>query len=346
MNTFVFGGSPDALAGQQNFYDQTNIELAQKERDLQQRQIDEAQRQQAQADEQAQAQDPADAQFRFQAQQEAAANAENQYRFNLGRQDEQAANAESKRQFDTQTALTKQQIAAQTGGADYSEAYNAIANGDVVTPDDLAKSFPSLTPIQKQRAAMYLQQKKTRDVQDYQQIAAGAAAATGAVRPPTTQTVTKGGWFSSPTTNTVPAVNLTEDQAMASLASMKQFAKVLPHLVWNEEDQKFEPAIKPPAGFVFPGLAVPPPSMTVPAPVAPGTPPSAPPFQFSPGVTNMAASTPTRVQIGQTPVNAPAPTPPTGPKQLNEDMARIFLQQAGGDKNKARAMAKAAGYTW
>lgn len=46
-----------------------------------------------------------------------------------------------------------------------------------------------------------------------------------------------------------------------------------------------------------------------------------------------------------TPAAAPAPAAPVG-KPLSKEQAALFLRQAGGDKDKARALAKQAGFTF
>jgi len=65
------------------------------------------------------------------------------------------------------------------------------------------------------------------------------------------------------------------------------------------------------------------------------------------GLAPTAGATQTSTAESQLPDFTGQPTTTNGqPKQLDPDTARQFLQQAGGDKNKARQMATQAGYTF
>lgn len=296
---FIFGSGLDQLAQQRNQADATNIGLAQSDQALRQRAIDVGQQRQMEA--QRQTADQQNQQFAFQAQQAAQqqADQENQFQFGLQRQDKAAATAEDTRRFNIGAAQTQQQIDASKGQNDYAEAVNAIENGDVTTTDDLDKSFKSLTPTQKQRAAMYLSMKTKKQGQDYQSVAAAAAAATGIVAPPFNPvTPPKAHWWSSAPEAPKPPAPLTEDEAMAKLAAVKPLAKFLPALTWDFQTQKFLPAIPKPEGWqpitgpvaqADAGGAITPP---------PGRPMAGPaPFAF-----NTAAPQPTTVTAGVQPL--------------------------------------------
>lgn len=249
MPGFIFGTNPDQLAQQRNVADQMNISLAQDQQRQAQDQINRQQAAQFEAARQRQAEQ--DSSFQFAANQAAQTKAdqENEFRFGLQRQDQAAATAEDTRRFNAQLELQKSQIAGTKGQTDYAEAINAIENGDVTTPADLAKSFSNLTPQQKQRAGMYLGGKNRRESQDYQSVVDAANAATGVVRPPDVTTTAKPHWWSSPVTTTTPAAKLTEDQAMAKLSGVKALQKFLPALTWDEDKQQFVPAVPKPDGW-------------------------------------------------------------------------------------------------
>jgi hypothetical protein len=300
---FIFGSNPDSLAQQRMGTDQMNIGFAERQQALAQSEQDRANQQQIDADNRAR--DEQAQEFQFGAQQAAQqkASAENDYRFNLGRQDEAAATAESKRRFDIGAKQTQQQIDASTGQSDYAEAVNAVENGDVTSLADLTKSFPKLTPSQQQRAAMYLTMKTRKQGQDYQSVMAAANAATGLVTPKPVTTTVKPHFWSSPVTTTTPATPLTEDEAFAKLATVKPLAKFLPALTWDEQSQKFLPAIPKPEGWQ--------PTQTSGSGTGPGTPPnaqaapaSAPaPFSFN----ATAAPQPTTVTSGTQPLSGGVP---------------------------------------
>jgi hypothetical protein len=288
---FIFGSGIDQVANQRNVADQQNIGLAQSDQAARQRAIDIGQQRQMQAQQEEQARQ--DAQFQFAQQQAAsqAADQKNDFRFNLGRQDEATARTEDTRRFNVGVDLQKQQIAAGKGQADYSEAINAIENGDVSKPEDLDKSFGGLSAIQKQRALMYLSMKSKKQTQDYQSVMAAANAATGTVAPVFTPvTPVKPHWWSSTPEAPKPPPPLTEDEAMAKLAAHKQFLKFIPALTFDEATQKFMPAIPKPEGWQ---------PTSGPAPVT--APPAAAPapggFAF-----NTATPQPTTVTAGTQPL--------------------------------------------
>ena len=321
---FIFGSNPDSLSQARTTADQQNIGLALSDQAARQRAIDVGQQRQIQQQQSDQARQ--DAQFQF-AQQQAAqqqsqqqANQENDFRFNIGRQDQAAADAESKRRFNIGAAQTQQQIDSTKGQNDYAEAVSAIENGDVTSLKDLTKSFPNLTPQQQQRGAMYLSMKSQKQGQDYQAVVSAADAATGLVAPKPTQQVIPPGtkwnpanWGASSTTNTIPPVPINEDQAFAALASnpkAKPLGKTLFALAWDDNAQRFVPAIPKPEGWA-PTQTLPPirpPSGAGPA--LPSMPPTAPnslapaPFAF-----NTAAPQPTTVTAGTQPLAGPSRAP-------------------------------------
>lgn len=287
---YIFASNPDALAGQKNFYDQTNIQLAERDRALRQQALDTYQQRQleaqARADQQAyQFQQLAlsqAAQAQNRADQQAAITAD-AYRFKLGREDTADANKESKRRFEAQMDLQKSQMDFGKAQNDYAQAYNDIQAGNIETAEDIGRLYPGLSTLDTARATAALTGKQKGEVAAYNQIASAAQAATGFIRSQTTpKPVTSGSlWWKK--TETPPAVQLDEEQAMNALAQNKNFAKALPHLSWDESTQSFMPNIpKPailssptptPAPTPSPALAIPPITpITIPS-VAPTTQP-------------------------------------------------------------------------
>jgi hypothetical protein len=317
---YVFGSGIDSVAQQKNYYDQMNVGLAQSDQAARQRAIDITQQRQLQT--QQQAQDQANAQYQFQQQQAAQQQADqtNDFRFNLGRQDEASARAEDTRRFNVQTQLQKDQLASTKGQNDYAEAVNAIENGDVNNPDDLAKSFPNLNAQQQTRASMYLTMKAKKQTQDYQAVQAAADAATGLVASKPVTTTAKPHFWSSPVTTTTPAAPLSEDEAFAKLAPIKPLAKFLPALTWDEAAQRFVPAMpkpewQPPGAMPGPVAQVSAGGPTLP----PGQPMAGPaPFQFNPSATPQ----PTAVTSGPQPL---APAPQAGRGSPNDPLG-LFSQ--------------------
>lgn len=83
---------------------------------------------------------------------------------------------------------------------------------------------------------------------------------------------------------------------------------------------------------------------TVEAPLVPPPPPTW--KDYLPGWLGGGSNQPPSMPSpSPTPGPTPVPTPPA-PKQLTADLARQYLQRAGGDKNKARALARQDGYTF
>lgn len=382
---YIFASDPNALAGQKNYYDQMNVNLAVRDQEARQRAIDTAQQQQVNANAANQAAQQQAYQF---AQQQRAAEADTAY--NRGVQSyqfgQQGKNEQERiREFNVGTDLQQQQIGAQKQAALYGEALQAVDAGDITTPDDIEKNYSTLAPDQKQRLNAYLTASTQRKGDQYQQALSAAAAATGAVVGSGTPAApaVPGAHFgnsATPAKPAVPAPTLTEDQAMAKLAGLKGFTKVMPLLSFDADEQKFVPNMKAPTPPS--ALTAPPPAPStalsnyafgptqtnagpanptmppVPAPVAPQaggivapTQTNAPRFQFggntnAPPQTNGVTLRPGNAGQFSPFHSVPVPGVNNQQKVVTREIGMQLLQRTGGDPVKARQLAQQMGYIW
>lgn len=294
---YIFASNPDALAGQRNFYDTTNIQMAQRDQALRQKAEDDARQsyifaQQQAHDDQVRAQQQAQ-QYQFAANQDARQaqrDATQAYQFGVGQKNLAAENVESKRRFDIGTGLTEKEIAAkgeqykyEKGQKDFSELATAIQNGEISDPIQIDTLFNNLDEQNRNRGKAYLNSKLNGLKDDWQTINQAALLATSIVAPKIEEPKPVSHMFGlySTTPKKPEQKNLDTGDAMKILASSnnKTLLQYQPLIQWNETDQKFEPITKPPtlgATNALPSRGAPV-TPTGPAPVPAGV---TPPFQF------------------------------------------------------------------
>ncbi len=216
--------------------------------------------------------------------------------------------------------LQREQMAAgksdQANKSGYSEMINAINGGVITDPSQLKTFAPNATDDEIQKANAYLTTALAGKTQNYDNLVGTANIATGYVNgiAPGTPAVAGAHWYNSDKP-AVAAGNYNEDQAFALAKQHKALdPRMLENLSWDAANQRFNPTIAPPAGYVPPrqrnaATAVSP--LTAP-PTAGWTPPPIPPT----GGTGNTGWTPpppgggTNTFAGMLGNSAPLPVPP------------------------------------
>lgn len=309
--SFIFASNPDALSSSRFNYDQSNIQMAERDRALRQKAIDEQNQQFfrnqelmradaiRQQDAEARAQE---GMFQFaQNQQAQNQNRQDQYfQFGVNRSDRAAQNLEAKRQFDVGTG-------------------------------EKTREFNYNTKRLEAKDAEQLQ----NEVEQYKGVLSIAKAATELVKPE--------GFRNLPTWMQ-KSFPLDEQTAMERLSQDRSMARHLDKLQWDEQGQQFFPVYRTPPGFNFAATNAP--VAAAPMPVSPFRASAVP--SWWPTASMMSA-------VSAPPLNGPTNAPvvqmnrgqiQTPQRALTADIARQILQQAGGDKDKARQMASSQGYVW
>ena len=267
---FIFAGSPDALANQRLATDRTNIDLAQTEREAQQRAIDQYNQNQIAADRQAEEDRRQQQAEQFQFANLAASQGADQraaqtqaYQFGQREADVAAERKQSAYQFGETQKLKKEELGAGQAQNDFANLMRGIESGDITSPEDIEATYTHLTPQQKVMATQHLTNTLNLQGQQYQQSLGAAAAATR-------QVLQRSGvpsWFPRGSSK------IDESSAMSALAGDKQLAKYLPLLKWDEDSQQFVPILKKPSATTpepsFFGFST---SQAAPAPAGGGTP--------------------------------------------------------------------------
>jgi hypothetical protein len=360
---YVFGNSFDSVAGQKNLYDNMALRIAESDRQARMQADQQAQQNDifAQRQQEEDARQRADEIFRRQqaavGQQQAGQQAATQrYQFGAELADKQASEAQRAKEFGQSLDLQKSQVAGNkaepNANADYNEVVQRIDRGEIDDPNKIPALFPNLNPIQSQQAAEYWKQQNQSQQEGYRGLMATAQAATAAVKANRLAKVDTGkktgGFMGFGGTKVPPTIadlpTITEDEALSTLASQRQFAHALPTLQWDETAQQFLPIVKQPKGYQFPGVL----RGTAPAAVPPPpnlTGQSTNRFAFPPGAgvlpgSGMATDTPPPV------LPVPAPPAPLMGNPMTRMPAPFYdrvnqLIGAGLDPRTAKAQAMA-----
>lgn len=280
---FIFASNPDSLAGQKNYYDQSNIRLAENDQRARQAMIDEQNRQALRNQElmradamQAQQAQLAAAQNAFNFQQNQMVRqddkADRAFKFGIDRADRAAENKEQRRQFDVGSDLKKTQLADSKAQGDYVELVNAIGDNSITSPSQIDALFGHLSKPDLDRAKVYFHSKQQGLNDEYQAVNNAAQAATAQVVakavPATDNTHTILRFLPSNAKPAVPSPRLTEQEAMKKLIDVPKnplLKNYMDLIQWDEGAQQFVPIIKKPQGFTF--AAPSPPTATAPSPL-------------------------------------------------------------------------------
>jgi hypothetical protein len=283
---FVFGSNPSDLAGQRNWYDQTNISLAKDDRDARQNAIQRYQNQLVEARRQAEQDARQDQVMQFNYDQLASNDAARQeqtktnaFQFGAGQQDKAAALAENKRQFDTSETRLNKQFDFNQGQSKTIDANNQLKEligmfkSDSVPADsDVTQLFPALTDAQKNYARQVAEQQKKFESD---RINSAAEQATHLVRQlgGVAAAVPNTRWFGGlgVFNNAKDAVQLNADKAFSTLNGDKELREWASDLIWDDVGQRFVAKSKSGANdfssfrAMFPPAALAPPSGPSPA---------------------------------------------------------------------------------
>lgn len=333
MANYIFGNSFDSLAQQKQAIDRQNLDVAEQNRAAQERAYQFNANAQLVADRQAQENARQNSALYYDQvrQQQQQANldtdrATSAYQFGTQESDRKANEAERKREFDTNVDLSKKQWDTSQNQTKLNAAIGDINSGIITDPSDIPKLHPELNDLQQTQAKAAFDAKSRNDITTYKNIM-GIAPALNSDAAMKIAAKAKAG--EEPT--------LSDDEA-ATIQGKYAKTKGINMLEWDAASQRFVPNAPAPYGFQIPVAPVR-------APVTPVAPP--PPTGMWNGFKRGAAAVGDAIMSADRYMfptqNQPAAT---GPKPLDQGTAIQLLRQTGGDKERARQLARDAGYSF